>query len=119
MAMLAVASGRAAAQDDDFYAGKTIRLLVGLQAGGTVDTLARAFAIYVRKHVPGHPNIVIQNMPGAAGANATNYLYERAAPDGLTILFGPWDPLAQVMGDQGLRAHYDQFEYLGGTAISA
>jgi tripartite-type tricarboxylate transporter receptor subunit TctC len=103
----------AAAQD--FYAGKTIRMLVGLQAGGTVDTLARAFAVYVRRHVPGNPNILIQNMPGAAGANATNYLAERAAPDGLTILFGPWDPLAQVMGDQGLRARYDEFAYLGGT----
>jgi tripartite-type tricarboxylate transporter receptor subunit TctC len=107
------AIGPAAAQD--VYAGKTIRLLVGLQAGGTVDTLARAFAVHVRKHIPGNPTIVVQNMPGAAGANATNYLYEKAAPDGLTILFGPWDPLAQVMGDQGLRARYDQFEYLGGT----
>jgi tripartite-type tricarboxylate transporter receptor subunit TctC len=58
---------------------------------------------------------VVQNMPGAGGANATNYLYEKAAPDGLTILFGPWDPLAQVTGDQGLRARYDQFDYLGGT----
>ena len=114
-ALVVLPSLATSAQASEFYAGKPLTILVGLQAGGTVDTLARAFAVHVRKHVPGNPTIVVQNMPGAAGANATNYLYEKAAPDGLTILFGPWDPLAQVMGDQGLRARYDQFEYLGGT----
>jgi hypothetical protein len=111
----ALAVGAAMAQPGDFYAGKTLRIIVGLEAGGTVDTLARAFSIYLRKHVPGHPNIIIQNMPGAGGWGATNYLHERAAPDGLTILYGPWDPLAQALGDQGLRARYQDFEYLGGT----
>jgi tripartite-type tricarboxylate transporter receptor subunit TctC len=113
-ALLAAAVTTPAAASD-FYGGKTIHILVGLQAGGTVDTLARAFSVFVRKHIPGHPNIIVQNMPGAGGANATNYLYEKAAPDGLTILFGPWDPLAQATGDPILRARYDQFAYLGGT----
>ncbi len=105
----------AAAQNADFYAGKTLRVLVGLEAGGTVDTAARQFAVYLRKHLPGNPNILVQNLPGAGGAVATNYLAEKAAPDGLTILYGPWDPLAQALGDQNLRAHYEQFEFLGGT----
>jgi hypothetical protein len=104
-----------AAEGADLYAGKTLRVIVGLEAGGTVDTLARAFSIYLRKHIPGNPAILIQNMPGAGGWGATNYLYERAAPDGLTILYGPWDPLGQALGDQGLRARYQAFEYLGGT----
>jgi tripartite-type tricarboxylate transporter receptor subunit TctC len=108
-------SAPVAAQPGDVYAGKTLRVIVGLEAGGTVDTLARAFSVYLRKHIPGNPAIVVQNMPGAGGWNATNYLYERAAPDGLTILYGPWDPLAQALGDQGLRARYQDFEYLGGT----
>jgi hypothetical protein len=107
--------GATTAQTGDFYAGKTLRIIVGLEAGGTVDTLARAFSIYLRKHVPGNPNIIIQNMPGAGGWGAANFLHERAAPDGLTILYGPWDPLAQALGDQGLRARYQDFDYLGGT----
>jgi len=105
----------AAAQSAHVYAGKRLTVIVGLEAGGTVDTLARAFAVHLRKHIPGNPTIVVQNMPGVGGATATNYLNERAVPDGLTILYGPWDPLAQALGDQALRARYDQLEYLGGT----
>jgi tripartite-type tricarboxylate transporter receptor subunit TctC len=105
----------AAAQSSDYYAGKTLKVIVGLEAGGTVDSAARAFAVYLRKHLPGQPTILVQNMPGAGGASATNFLAERAAPDGLTILHGPWDPLAQALGDQALRARYENFEYLGGT----
>src|SRR5882757_4199323 len=109
------AASAATAQSGDFYAGKTLRIIVGLEAGGTVDTLARTFSLHLRKHIPGNPAIIVQNMPGAGGWGATNYLQERAAPDGLTILYGPWDPLAQALGDQGLRARYQDFEYLGGT----
>ena len=105
--------GPAAAQD--FYAGKRLTILVGLEAGGTVDTLARQTSNYLRKHLPGNPTIVIQNMPGAGGWTATNYLQERAAPDGTTILYGPWDPLGQALADQGLRARYEKFDFLGGT----
>ena len=99
----------------DYYAGKTLRVIVGLEAGGTVDTFARTFSGYLRKHIPGNPTILVQNMPGAGGKTATNHVFERAAPDGLTILYGPWDPLAQALGDQGLRARYEKFEFLGGT----
>jgi hypothetical protein len=105
----------AAAQPDDFYAGKTLKILVGVEAGGTVDTLARLFVGYLRKHIPGNPAIVIQNMPSAAGVGATNFVYEKAPADGLTILFNSWDPLAQVFGDQGMRASYENFEFVGGV----
>ncbi|MBX9774185.1 MAG: hypothetical protein K2Y71_07195 [Xanthobacteraceae bacterium] len=111
-----IATGQpAAAQPGDHYAGKTLRVIVGLEAGGTVDTFARSFSGYLRKHIPGNPTIIVQNMPGAGGKTATNHVFERAAPDGLTILYGPWDPLAQALGDQGLRARYEKFEFLGGT----
>jgi hypothetical protein len=105
----------AAHAQGDHYAGKTLRIIVGLAAGGTVDTFARSFSGYLRKHIPGNPTVIVQNMPGAGGKNATNYLAEKAAPDGLTILYGPWDPLAQALGDKGLRARYENFEFLGGT----
>ena len=102
-------------QAQDYYAGKTLKIIVGLQAGGTVDTLARFFLGFVRKHLPGHPAILIQNMPSAAGVGATNFIYEKAEPDGLTVLFNSWDPLAQALGDQGMRARYENFEYIGGV----
>lgn len=105
----------ASAQTADFFAGKTLRVIVGLEAGGTVDTFARTFSGYLRKHIPGNPTIIVQNMPGAGGKTATNHVFERAAPDGLTMLYGPWDPLAQALADQGLRARYEKFEFLGGT----
>lgn len=111
----AISAAPAAAQTDDFYAGKTLKILVGVEAGGTVDTLARLFVGYLRKHIPGNPAIVIQNMPSAAGVGATNFVYEKAQPDGLTILFNSWDPLAQVLGDQGMRARYENFEFVGGV----
>ena len=114
-ALVVLPSLATSAQASEFYAGKRLTILVGLAAGGTVDTLARVFAVQLRKHIPGNPTIVVQNMPGAGGSAATNYLQEKAAPDGLTILYGPWDPLAQALGDQTLRARYEMFEYLGGT----
>jgi tripartite-type tricarboxylate transporter receptor subunit TctC len=105
----------ARAQSLEFYAGKTLTVIVGLSPGGTVDTFARRFATYLRKNIPGNPAIVIQNMPGGAGLVATNYVFERARPDGLTILWNPWDPLGQALGDQGLRARYEKFGFIGGT----
>jgi hypothetical protein len=117
MALLAASFGFAhqAAAQSEFYAGKTLKVLVGLEAGGTVDSWTRSLAVYLRKHIPGGPTLVVQNMPGAGGAGATNFLAERAAADGLTILYGPWDPLAQAFGDQALRARYENLEFLGGT----
>jgi tripartite-type tricarboxylate transporter receptor subunit TctC len=99
---------------DNYFAGKTITILVGVGAGGTIDTLARQFSLVLRKHLAGEPSILVQNMPGGAAIVATNYLAERAKPDGLTLLFGPWDPLLQAMNSPTLRARYDKFEYMGG-----
>src|SRR5436309_11918210 len=78
-------SAPAVAQSSDVYAGKRLTIIIGLEAGGTVDTLARAFSVYLRRHIAGNPTIVVQNMPGAGGSTATNYLAERAQPDGMTI----------------------------------
>jgi hypothetical protein len=104
------------AQAQDFYQGKTLTVMVGLAAGGSADTLVRLFAPHLKKHIPGEPNIVVQNMPGAGGVLAFNYIYEKAPKDGSQIIFSLWDPLAQAVGNQGLRARYDQFPYLGGIS---
>jgi hypothetical protein len=103
------------ARSEAFYKGKTLTILVGLEAGGTVDVFARTFARTLGKYLPADATIIIQNMPGGGGLLATNYLAERAKPDGLTILWGPWDPLAQALKEPTLRARYDTFDFLGGT----
>jgi tripartite-type tricarboxylate transporter receptor subunit TctC len=70
---------------ESFYKGKTINFVVALAAGGGYDQYARTLARHLDKHIPGKPNIVVQNMTGAAGMRATNWMYTVAPRDGLTI----------------------------------
>src|SRR5436190_12666524 len=69
----------------DFYQGKTLTVMVGYAPGGGVDAGARAIMRHLGRFVPGHPNIVVQNMEGAAGIVSVNHLDRRVAPDGLTL----------------------------------
>jgi tripartite-type tricarboxylate transporter receptor subunit TctC len=69
----------------DFYQGKSLTLIVGYAPGGGVDTTARVIARHLVRFIPGQPGIVVQNMEGAAGVVAVNYLARRVAPDGLTL----------------------------------
>jgi tripartite-type tricarboxylate transporter receptor subunit TctC len=67
------------------YEGKTIRIVVGFTPGGFYDRWARLLSRYWGKHIPGNPEIIVQNMPGAGSVVATNYVYSVAKPDGLTM----------------------------------
>src|SRR5262245_51094031 len=98
-----------------YYQGKTLNVVVGAGAGGSLDTFARYFLNIWTKHIPGNPTTIVQNMPGAGTLRAQNYVYEIAKPDGLTIYFGSWDPVAQALNLPALRARYDKFAFLGGT----
>ena len=69
----------------DFYQGKTLTVIVGYAPGGGVDASARAITRHLGRFIPGHPNIVVQNMEGAAGIVSLNHLDRRVAPDGLTL----------------------------------
>src|SRR5919106_2262581 len=68
-----------------FYQGKSIRLIIGSQAGSLYDGWARLFANHLGKHIAGNPAIVGQNVPGAGSMIAANQVYNVAKPDGLTI----------------------------------
>jgi tripartite-type tricarboxylate transporter receptor subunit TctC len=112
--MALIAIGGASAQADDFYKGKTIRLVVGFSAGGGFDTYARALARHMSKQIPGNPSIVVENMTGAGSLIAANHVYKVAKPDGLTIghfiggLF-----LGQVLGQPGIEFDARKFEFIG------
>lgn len=83
---LSISALPAAAQDAaEFYKGKTISMVVSSSAGGGYDTLARTIARHLPKHIPGSPTVAVRNMPGAGGIVATNFLYNIASKDGLTI----------------------------------
>ena len=68
-----------------FYQGKTITIIVGTKAGDAYDLYPRMLAEFMPKYIPGNPNIIIQNVPGAASMIAANQLYNVSKPDGLTI----------------------------------
>src|SRR6266508_4264737 len=71
--------------DTSFYEGKTTTIVAGTKAGDVYDLYARLFAQYMPKYIPGKPNIIVQNMPGAGSMIAANYVHNVARQDGLTI----------------------------------
>lgn len=103
-----------AAPGQEFYRGKTIRVIVATTPGGGFDAYSRMLARHLGKHVPGNPSLVVENMAGAAFLIGTNYLYKQAKPDGLTL--GNWIGtlvLHQVMGREGVEFDARKFEYVG------
>jgi tripartite-type tricarboxylate transporter receptor subunit TctC len=99
-----------------FYQGKTITIVVGYLAGDGYDIWARLLASHMGTHIPGNPNIVVQNMPGAGSMIAANYIYGVAKPDGLTLgSIGPSLYLDQLVGKKEVRFDWAKFGWLGST----
>jgi tripartite-type tricarboxylate transporter receptor subunit TctC len=112
-----VLAGAAAAYAQEFYKGKTIVFIVGTAAGGGFDTYSRILARHIGKHIPGNPNTIVQNMPGAGTLIAANYIYNKAEPDGLTIgHFSGSMIFKHVLGDQGVMFDGKKFGWLGTPA---
>ncbi len=97
-----------------FYQGKTIRIIVGSDSGGLYDLWARLFAKHMPKHIPGSPNMIVQNMPGAGGLAATNYLYGLTKADGLTLgMFQAHRYMQQLTGAEEVKFDLRKFNWLG------
>jgi tripartite-type tricarboxylate transporter receptor subunit TctC len=96
----------AGAQADQFYKGKTIRIMVGSTAGGFYDRWGRLFGKYMSKYIPGQPEIIVQNVTGAGSVIVTNQVYNVAKPDGLTLVM----PLNGVYIDQFVGRKEVQFD---------
>ncbi len=113
LVIVAIAPSSIHAQES-FYKGKVIRIIEAYDAGGGYDTYARAIARHLGKHIPGNPTVAVENMTGAGGLIAVNYLYNRAEPDGLTI--ANWNgslSLQQYLGQKGIQFDARRFEWLG------
>ena len=103
-----------AQSESSFYNGKTVRIVVGFTPGGFYDRWARLLSRYMPKYIPGNPNFVVQNMPGASSVIAANYVYNLAKSDGLTLLV-PINSLFldQIAGRKEVKFDIRKFEWIG------
>jgi tripartite-type tricarboxylate transporter receptor subunit TctC len=98
----------------NFFQGKTIRVVVGSSGGGGYDLWARLMAQHIGKHIPGNPTTLVQNMPGAGGVVAANYIYGVAKADGLTLgAFNPALYFDQVVGRPEVKFDWTKFTWVG------
>jgi tripartite-type tricarboxylate transporter receptor subunit TctC len=95
------------------FKGKTVNFIVALAAGGGYDQYARTLARHLERHLPGNPNVVVQNMTGAAGMRATNWMYNAAPRDGLTIGITQRSVLVEpLLGTKEARFDPTKFSWL-------
>ena len=101
-----------------FYQGKTIRVIVGTPPGNLYDFWARLIVEHMSKHIPGNPNFLVQNMPGAGHVVAVNHLYTVAKPDGLTLIGSviPSLYLNQLIGRPEIQFDWSKFTWIGSPA---
>src|SRR5262252_8857367 len=111
--LLAAVSGRAQTPEE-FYRGKTLNLIIPNAPGGSFDLYARLAANHLGRFIPGNPVIVPQNMPGAAGMQAANYLASVAPKDGTVLaVLVPNITLAQILGVSSIGYDTRRFNWIG------
>jgi tripartite-type tricarboxylate transporter receptor subunit TctC len=99
---------------EDFYRGKTIAIIVGYDPGGGYDLYGRLIAGHLGKYVPGHPAVVVQNMPGAGGIRAANFMYSAAAKDGTVLgLVTQTVALEKVLRTPLVQYDAERFNWIG------
>lgn len=103
----------------EFYRGKAIDLVIGAAEGGGYDIAGRLVASHMVRHIPGNPNIVVRNMPGASGLIMANYLYSLAKRDGTAIGMTtsdiPFEPRVKLLSPDGSNMKFDlkRFSWIG------
>jgi tripartite-type tricarboxylate transporter receptor subunit TctC len=118
----AMPSPRPALADDaaTFYTGRNVNLIEGFNVGGGADLYTRLIAGYLARHIPGHPNVVVQNMPGAGSMTAANHVFNVSPRDGSEIgLFAGNIAIDPVIG--GVPSQYDsrKFNWIGAPAAES
>lgn len=112
---LVLAAGAASAQQStNFFAGRTIRIIVGSTTGGYYDAAARTVARFLGDHIPGHPAIVVQNQPDASGAAIGERLADSYDRDGTVIVaMSQAVPQLALVGDPSIRFDPLKLTWLG------
>src|ERR1043166_2074034 len=117
LAALTLSLTAPAGAQEEFYRGRTITLIIGSGAGAGYDVYGRLLARHITRHIPGQPRIVVQNMPGAGGIKAANYLATIAVRDG-SLISDTYStmPLYPLLDGQGATFDPLQFNGLGSIA---
>jgi hypothetical protein len=100
------------------FAGQTISLIIGLDASAGGTTVGRLLAKHLAENLEGHPNVIVNNMPGASGLNAHLYVLNKARKDGTSVYYGPRSSLGELLKLPGFAFKYSQFTPLGGVQIA-
>jgi tripartite-type tricarboxylate transporter receptor subunit TctC len=107
-------------RSQDFYQGKTIRIVNYSKPGDSYDAWARLLSRHMSRYIPGNPAIIVENLPGAGGLIALNDVYTRAKPDGLTLLFPPRHfAIPQLVGEKNVRYDANKLTYIGSADSEA
>jgi tripartite-type tricarboxylate transporter receptor subunit TctC len=113
LVLASTATQRSAAQDP-YFKGKTITIVVGYSAGGGYDQYARLMARHLGRYVPGHPTVIVQNMPGAASMTSVRHLDVNAAKDGTVITtFDPGLILESFASPEVIKASFANYQWVG------
>ena len=119
LALCALGATAPAQTADEFYRGKQVRIVVGTASGGDYDVWARLLARHMVRHIPGHPAIIVENMPGAGSLVATNHLYNVAPRDGTVVgMVSRSMPAAAVMQVPNVRFDPVKFNWLGSPEVN-
>ncbi|HZP79506.1 MAG TPA: tripartite tricarboxylate transporter substrate-binding protein [Pseudolabrys sp.] len=102
---------------EDFYKGRELTILIGHPPGGSYDLYAQLAAAHLGKFIPGHPNVIVQQMPGGAGSKAAAHFYNRATHDGSIIALFP-ETIAYVQLMDPVQGKWDvtKMRYIGSLA---
>ena len=102
---------------EDVYKGKDMAFNVGFDVGGGYDLYARVLSRHFGRHMPGKPGVVVQNMPGAGGIRAANYIYNLAPRDGSVIgMIDQSLPLQQLLEPESMKTDVTKFNWVGRIA---
>src|SRR3984957_19542208 len=114
VAVATLAQSAGAAGVEDFFKGRNVAIVIGYSVGGGYDTYGRLLARFLGDHIPGRPNVLAQNMPGAGSIKAANYIYGVAPKDGTAIgTFGRTVPVAPLLAASGATVDGTKFTWLG------
>ncbi|MFM1813482.1 MAG: hypothetical protein RLZ98_177 [Pseudomonadota bacterium] len=98
----------------EFFKGKNVTIRVGFGAGGGYDTTTRLVARYYGKHIPGAPNVLVENMPGAGGLRLANFMFNAAPKDGTMLaIFSAQASMEPLFGNDKAKFKADQFTWIG------
>jgi tripartite-type tricarboxylate transporter receptor subunit TctC len=114
LAVFAAAGSAHAQSVADFYKGKTVTIYIAFSPGGTYDLFGRMVARHIGKHIPGNPNVIGSNMPGAGGLTATNFMFRAAPRDGTALSITTQNiAIEEALKNKAVQYKSTEFNWIG------